>query len=103
MHAKSESNPVEPVLIALTTAAVCFFPPGPAFSGYVTSKVASAHLAECVAAECPDVRVVSAHPGVQLGTEMGRKATEAGLVMPADDGEFLCAPGVMQWGTRYVC
>ena len=63
IHAKSDSNPVEPVLIELTTAAVCFFPPPPQFSGYITSKVASARLVECIAVECPEVRVVSVHPG----------------------------------------
>jgi NAD(P)-dependent dehydrogenase (short-subunit alcohol dehydrogenase family) len=86
MHAKSSSNPVEPVLIAASTAGICFYPPPPAFSAYVTSKVASAQFFQSVAAENPDVRVINFHPGV-IETDMGNKAVDAGLKLPPDDSK----------------
>jgi len=52
-------------------------------SGYGTSKAAGVRFLEFVAAENPEVRVVSLHPGV-VETEMYAKS---GMVMPNDDGE----------------
>jgi NAD(P)-dependent dehydrogenase (short-subunit alcohol dehydrogenase family) len=86
MNAKSSSNPAEPILIAASTAGICFFPPPPAFSGYGTSKVASAQFFQSVAAENPDVRVINFHPGV-IETEMGKKGLDAGLKLPVDDSK----------------
>src|SRR5271154_1145552 len=62
MHAKSATNPTEPLLIALSTAAICFFPPPPTLSSYGTSMVAKAQFFQSVAAENPEVRVVNVHP-----------------------------------------
>jgi NAD(P)-dependent dehydrogenase (short-subunit alcohol dehydrogenase family) len=86
MKVKSSSNPVEPVLISLSTAGICFFPPPQAFSGYATSKVASAQFFQSVAAENPEVRVMNFHPGV-IETEMGKKASDGGLQLPPDDSK----------------
>jgi NAD(P)-dependent dehydrogenase (short-subunit alcohol dehydrogenase family) len=87
MHAKSSSNPVEPILIAASTAGIAFYPPPPAFSAYITSKVAGTQFFQSVAAENPDVRVISFHPGV-IETDMGNKAGEAGLKLPPDDSKL---------------
>jgi NAD(P)-dependent dehydrogenase (short-subunit alcohol dehydrogenase family) len=84
MNAKSSSNPTGPILIAASTAGICFFPPPPTLSGYVTSKVASAQFFQSVAAENPDLRVINFHPGV-VETEMGKKGSDAGLKLPVDD------------------
>ena len=86
MHAKSSSNPVEPVLIAASTAGICFYPPLPNLSGYGTSKVAATQFFQSVGAENPGVRVVSFHPGV-VQTDMGRKGEDAGLQLPPDDSK----------------
>ena len=86
MHVKSSSGHPEPVLIDVTTAGVCFFPPLPAFSGYIASEVARSRFFESVGAENPDVRVVNFHPG-SVGTDMGKKAAAAGLELPQDDGK----------------
>ena len=86
MHAKSSSNPVEPVLIAVNTAGICMYPPPPTFSGYATSKMAAASFFQSVASENPDVRVSTFHPG-SVETEMGTKASDAGLVFPPDDSK----------------
>ena len=86
MHAKSSSNPVEPVLIAASTAGICFYPPPPTFSAYGTSKVAAAQFFQSVAAENPEVRLINFHPGV-IETEMGKKGAEAGLQLPPDDSK----------------
>jgi NAD(P)-dependent dehydrogenase (short-subunit alcohol dehydrogenase family) len=87
MHAKSSSNPVEPILIAASTAGIAFYPPPPAFSAYITSKVAGTQFFQSVAAENPDVRVIGFHPGV-IQTDMGNKAGEAGLKLPPDDSKL---------------
>jgi NAD(P)-dependent dehydrogenase (short-subunit alcohol dehydrogenase family) len=86
MNPKSRSNPVEPVLIAASTAGICFYPPPPTFSAYGTSKVASAQFFQSVAAENADVRVINFHPGV-IETDMGKKSMDAGLKLPPDDSE----------------
>ena len=64
-----------------------FFPPPPGFSAYGTSMVAKARFFESVAAENPDLRVHNVHPGA-VDTEMGKKASDAGMKLPLDDGEF---------------
>lgn len=87
LRPKSGAHEHEPVLIALSTAGVCFFPPPPGFSAYGTSMVAKARFFESVAAENPDVRVHNVHPGA-IDTEMGKKAADAGMKLPLDDVEL---------------
>lgn len=58
--------------------------PFPKMSGYAVSKLATLELVAYAAAEYPEVRVVSFHPGV-LETDMG---TKAGLPLSRDDSKF---------------
>ena len=91
----------EPVLIAMSTAGICFFPPPPGFSSYGTSMVAKARFFESVAFENPDVRVHNVHPGA-IATEMGQKATDAGLVLPQDDSECFLLKRAVGWDADNV-
>lgn len=91
MHQKSQDGSHEPQLIASNSGGICFYPPPPGFSAYLTSMVAKARFFESVATEYPDVRVVSVHPGA-VGTDMGKKAEAGGLKLPEDDGKSSLAP-----------
>ena len=55
-------------------------------SSYVTSKLATIKLFEFVAAEYPDVQVVTIHPGV-VDTALNSKSEYEGL--PMDDGKHV--------------
>ena len=60
-------------------------------SAYVSSKMAQLKFLELLAAENPDIFVVSVHPGV-IRTPLLDKADI--FDAPEDDGKFLrCAPG----------
>ena len=87
----STLNPKRPILIAMSTAGVCFFPPPPGFSSYGTSMVAKARFFESVAVEHPEIRVHNVHPG-SIATEMGQKAKDGGLELPMDDSEYCRFP-----------
>lgn len=59
-------------------------------SAYVSSKMAQIMLLNYVAAENPDVMVVSVHPGVVMTDmlkELGIKEEE--LAIPVDTGQFV--------------
>ena len=73
-------------IVATSTAGIVFSGPmGAGNSAYLASKVAVNKFIEILAADQPDVHVVSVHPGV-IKTDM---LTKSGLeeALPHDDGE----------------
>jgi NAD(P)-dependent dehydrogenase (short-subunit alcohol dehydrogenase family) len=87
-----KSSSAHPTLVNVTTGAA-LLPPTPTFSSYATSKITGVNLFEYVAAENPNIHVVSVHPGGVM-TRMGEKAKEAGFNIPLDDGKFSSSPSV---------
>lgn len=83
---KNTSPSADPVLIEVSTGAVCL-DPLPNFSGYAVSKFAQSRFFEAVAAEETGIRVMQVHPGV-IATEMGQKGIDGGMELPSDDGKL---------------
>jgi NAD(P)-dependent dehydrogenase (short-subunit alcohol dehydrogenase family) len=73
----------KPTIINVTTGGA-HIPPIPSLSSYAASKLAAIKLFNYVAAEYPQVNVLSVHPGI-MDTAMGAKAREAGMDIPFDD------------------
>lgn len=72
-------------LVAVSSAVVSLPPVAlPGTSSYVSSKLAQIKFFEFVAAEYPDLQVVTVHPGV-VDTAMNAKSEIEGL--PMDDGK----------------
>jgi NAD(P)-dependent dehydrogenase (short-subunit alcohol dehydrogenase family) len=57
-----KSSSPSPTLVNVTTGAA-LLPPAPTFSSYATSKITGVNVFEYVAAENPNIHVVSVHPG----------------------------------------
>ncbi|KAF8867044.1 NAD(P)-binding protein [Acephala macrosclerotiorum] len=79
----------EAVLIHVTSAGVHMPGMPVSISAYIASKIAGAKMMEYLAVELKEkgVKVVSVHPGVH-DTVQGKRAGEAGLVMPFDDAKL---------------
>ena len=75
--------------------------PATGSSAYNASKIAQAKLLEHVAAENPDVFVVSVHPGV-VKTNLLKNAVIEMKDFPYDDGEFALGSGVTENRSRHV-
>ena len=75
-----------PVLINIGTAGAHVGALHPGMGAYNVSKLAAVKMIDYIAAGNPHVRTVTVHPGV-MDTFMGKKAKEAGLVLPIDDSE----------------
>jgi NAD(P)-dependent dehydrogenase (short-subunit alcohol dehydrogenase family) len=77
----------KPILIHVTTGGIHVPAVPGGLSSYAASKLAAVKLMEYVAFENPSIRLMFVHPGV-IDTEMNKKSTAAGLVLPYDDGEL---------------
>lgn len=93
LPSRSRSSSSPPKLIC-TSAGLAHVPPASSrnLSGYCSSKLATLKVMEILAAETPDLHVVSFHPGV-IATAMLSKGQNDG-VAHKDDGElhFSCSP-----------
>jgi NAD(P)-dependent dehydrogenase (short-subunit alcohol dehydrogenase family) len=82
----SNSSP-NPTLLHVSTAAANFPALPGGLSAYAVSKLAASKMSDYFAAENPNVRVMTVHPGTP-DTSMNRKSADVGLVMPFDDSEL---------------
>lgn len=97
---KTEKNPV---FISLNTGAA--HDVFPTYSAYSASKMGQGHLVSHLAAENPDIRVVSMHPGV-LDTEMKEKSQMAlsndDLSLPSSFAVWLASPAASWTSGKFL-
>lgn len=94
MQAFLANAAAQSTLVHVSTGGAHLPPMHAGFGGYTVSKLAALQMASYAGYENPNVRVMMLHPGV-LATEMNKKSTDSGFVLPFDDGE-LCLFGLFR-------
>ncbi|KAH9902236.1 NAD(P)-binding protein [Xylariomycetidae sp. FL2044] len=84
--AAAHASPDCVVLQLSTAGALMPAARGLPMSGYAASKLAAVKVMEYFGAENPRMRVLSVHPGIVAGTDLGRKMVrETGMDWPSDN------------------